>query len=52
VKELIDEMEDERHIRIEEIKGVAVGSSVWFYLEGAITTIANLLYFYSVKKGE
>jgi len=52
VEDLIKEMEDERSIRINEIRDAHVGSAEWFYLEGAITTLANLLYFYLVKKGE
>ena len=52
VKELVKEIEEERSIRIKEIKRVTVGSSAWFYLEGAITNLANLLYFYSVNKEE
>lgn len=52
VKDLVDEIEEERSLRIDDIKSVDIGSPAWFYLEGTITTLTDLLYFYYVKKEE
>lgn len=52
VKKLLEEIEEERSLRISEIKDATIGSSAWFYLEGTITTLTDLLYFYFAQKEE
>ena len=52
IKTIIDEIERVRSVRLDEIRDVPVTERTWSYLEGAITTLTDLLYFYYIKKEE
>ena len=52
-KNIIKEIERVRSIRMNEIRDVDINKSeLWAYLEGAITTLTDLLYSYYISEEE
>ena len=50
----IDEIKRIRNIRLDELRDVEINKSefMWAYLEGAITTLTDLMYSYYLDKEE